>query len=178
MTVQAVPGLPYNTESGFLNTMFPTMMKMDSAGLADTGTRLWVRFQNIPKDVLIWVTTRDVRAGTTQYSETSARAVLTVADSSGNGQLTPVRASINGLAQIPVVNGVATATWEVVSANPVTLQDISFGVAVSAQTANPGQGLVSIAAGLGPVALSRILFGRSPHSCTAEPRFPHLLSRI
>lgn len=150
MTVQATPGLTYNTESGFLNTLFPTLMKMDSAGLADTGTRLFVRFQNVPKDVLIWVTTRDVRAGTTQYSELSARAVLTAADASGNGPLTPVRPSILGLAQIPVVNGTAMAVWEVISASPATLQDISFGVALSAQTANPGQGTVLATAGLAP----------------------------
>lgn len=151
MTVQSVPGLRYNTESGFLNTQFPNVMKMDTAGLADTGTRLWVRFQNIPKDVLVWVTTRDVKAGTTQYSELSARAILTLADANGNGPLTPVRPSLNGLSQIPVVNGVATAVWEVISANPVTLQDISFGVAISAQTANPGQGTVTMAAGLAPL---------------------------
>lgn len=150
MTVQAVPGLPYNTESGFLNTLFPNAMKMDTAGLADTGTRLLARFQNVPKDVLIWVTTRDVRAGTTQYSETSARAILTTSDASGIGPLTPVKASINGLAQIPVVNGTATAVWEVVSASPVALQDISFGVAISAQTASPGQGTVLVTAGMAP----------------------------
>jgi uncharacterized protein (TIGR03437 family) len=151
MTVQAVPGLLYNTESGFLNTLFPSVMKMDSAGLADTGTRLYVQFKNVPKDVLIWVTTRDVRPGTTQYSETNARAILTIADDNGGGPLTPVRASLNGLAQIPVVNGTATAVWEVVSANPATLQDISFGVAISAQTANPGQGMVTAKAGLAPI---------------------------
>ena len=150
MTVQAVPGLPYNTESGFLNTLFPNAMKMDTAGLADSGTRLLARFQNVPKDVLIWVTTRDVRAGTSQYSESSARALLTSADASGAGPLTPVKPSISGLAQIPVVNGTATAVWEVVSASPVALQDISFGVAVSAQTANPGQGTVLVTAGLAP----------------------------
>jgi uncharacterized protein (TIGR03437 family) len=126
-------------------------MKMDSAGLADTGSRLWVRFQNVPKDVLIWVTTRDVRAGTTQYSDVSTRALLTAADANGNGPLTPIRPSINGLAQIPVVNGTATAVWEVVSANPLTLQEISFGVAISAQTANPAQGSVSMTAGLAPL---------------------------
>lgn len=150
MTVQAVPGLPYNTESGFLNTLFPNAMKMDTAGLADNGTRLLARFQNVPKDVLIWVTTRDVRAGTTQYSETSARAILTTADADGVGPLTPIKPSINGLSQIPVVNGTATAVWEVISASPVALQDISFGVAISAQTANPGQGTVLVTAGMAP----------------------------
>jgi uncharacterized protein (TIGR03437 family) len=153
MTVQATPGLPYNTESGFLNTLLPNQMKMDSAGLADAGTRLLARFQNVPKDVLIWVTTRDVRAGTTQFSETQPRAILTSADVNGVGALTPVKASINGLAQIPVVNGTATAVWEVISANPVRLQDISFGVAISAQTANPGQGTVMVTAGLAPLAV-------------------------
>jgi uncharacterized protein (TIGR03437 family) len=150
MTVQAVPGLPYNTESGFLNTLFPNAMKMDTAGLADNGTRLLARFQNVPKDVLLWVTTRDVRAGTSQYSELSARAILTSVDANGVGPLTPVKPSINGLAQIPVVNGTATAVWEVISASPVELQDISFGVAISAQTANPGQGTVLVTAGLAP----------------------------
>lgn len=151
MTVQPVPGLPYNTESGFLNTLFPGVMSMDTAGLADTGSRLYVQFRNVPKDVLIWVTTRDVRPGTTQYSDIAARAILTAADANGGGPLTPVKPSINGMAQIPVVNGVATAFWEVVSANPVMLQDVSFGVALSAQTANPGQGTVTAVGGLGPI---------------------------
>jgi uncharacterized protein (TIGR03437 family) len=153
MTVQATPGLPYNTESGFLNTLLPNQMKMDSAGLADAGTRLLARFQNVPKDVLIWVTTRDVRAGTTQFSETQPRAILTSADVNGLGDLTPVKPSINGLAQIPVVNGTATAVWEVISANPVRLQDISFGVAISAQTASPAQGTVLVSAGMAPLAV-------------------------
>ncbi|HYO80351.1 MAG TPA: hypothetical protein VES20_03050, partial [Bryobacteraceae bacterium] len=151
MTVQATPGLPYNTESGFLNTLFPNTMSMDVAGLASTGTRLLARFQNVPKDVLIWVSTRDVRSGTSQHSELQARAVLTTADANGLGPLTPIKPTINGLSQIPVVNGVATAVWEVISANPVTLQDISFGVAISAQTANPGQGTVLVTAGLAPL---------------------------
>jgi uncharacterized protein (TIGR03437 family) len=153
MTVQATPGMPYSTESGFLNTLFPNQMKMDSAGLADTGTRLLARFENVPKDVLIWVSTRDVRAGTTQFSETQPRAILTSADTNGGGPLTPVKPSINGLAQIPVVNGFATAVWEVISASPVRLQDISFGAAISAQTANPGQGTVQVRAGLAPLAV-------------------------
>jgi uncharacterized protein (TIGR03437 family) len=151
MTVQPVPGLPYNTESGFLNTLFPSVMNMDTAGLADTGSRLYVQFRNVPKDVLIWVTTRDVRPGTTQYSDVSARAILTTADANGGGPLVPVKASLNGLSQIPVVNGTATAVWEVISANPAVLQDISFGVAISAQTANPGQGAVTAVGGLGPI---------------------------
>ena len=155
MTVQAVPGLLYITESGFLNTLFPNDLKMDAAGLADSGTRLIARFQNVPKDVLIWVTTRDTKAGTTQYSETTARAILTTADANGLGPLTPVKPSINGLSQIPVVNGTATAVWEVVSASPAVLQDISFGVAISAQTANPGQGTVMVTAGMGPWAAPR-----------------------
>ena len=33
--------------------------------------RLYVQFRNVPKDVLIWVTTRDVRPGTTQHSDVS-----------------------------------------------------------------------------------------------------------
>ena len=41
--------------------------------------------------------------------------------------------------------------WEVISANPAVLQDISFGVAISAQTASPGQGAVTAVGGLGPI---------------------------
>jgi uncharacterized protein (TIGR03437 family) len=172
MTVQAVPDLAYNTESGFLNTLFPGVMKMDTAGLADTGTRLWVRFQNVPKDVLIWVTVRDVRAGTTQFSELNPRAMLTVADANAAGAFVPVRASINGLAQVPVVNGTATAVWEIVSANPMTLQDVSFGVSISAQIANPAQGLVTITGGLGPVVSQSVAIASIPAFKQPENSMP------
>ena len=174
MTVQAVPGLSYGTETGFLNTLLPDLTQMNLAGLADSGTRLIARFQNIPKNVLLWASVRDTRAGTTQYSESSPRAVLTTADSNGLGPFTPPAITVNGLSQLAVLNGTATAVWEIVSASPASIQDVSFQLSVTAQTANPAQGTALVTAGLGPWQLPDLSSAPIPlfqAGTTAVPAF-------
>ena len=147
VTVQPVPGLRNATETGFFNSVFPTANSMHMAGLADNGTRLRVKFTNIPKDILIWVSVRDVKTGTTDFSDTIPRAILTATDPNGAGALAPMKAGVGGMAQLVVGTGTATAVWEVVSGSPDTIQDISFSVAFSAQTAAPGQGTVMVTGG-------------------------------
>ncbi len=52
---QNIPGAIYNTETGFYNPSFSTN-GLGAAGLADSGTRLIARFNNVPAGVQLYVT--------------------------------------------------------------------------------------------------------------------------
>jgi uncharacterized protein (TIGR03437 family) len=130
---QAVPGASFHTESGFLNGTFPQTNSMNQAGLADSGTRLKVVFENVPDNVSISVSTRDAAAGTTGYSGIAPKALLTSTDVSGGGLFNLSQSfSGDGLYQLTVQNGTAMAVWEVVSSDPAVTEDISFSVVLVA----------------------------------------------
>lgn len=150
-TVQAVPGVSYGTESGLFNSLLPAQTNMNAAGLADSGTRLRIRIQNIPQNVSVWVTGRDVQNGTTGYSADSPKALLTAADANGAGPLTPQRSQTGAFVLLPVTNGSATAVWEVINSDPNLLEDFSFAIAVTAQGSTPGQGTAVISGNLAPL---------------------------
>jgi len=84
----SVPGQVFNSESGFVNTATGT------AGVADTGTRLMARFNNVPAGIRLFVSVTSVGGalGTGQGlvttagpSSTNAGAVLVSADPNGAG---------------------------------------------------------------------------------------------
>jgi uncharacterized protein (TIGR03437 family) len=151
-TVQATPGLNYGTESGFFNNLLPSTTGMNLAGLADTGTRLRIVFRNVPAGAGIWVSARDVANGTTGYSAANAKALLTGADGNGLGPLTVLVPQTGAYVEIPVVNGTASADWEVINADPSILESFSFSVALTATTSSPAQGIATIAGGIAPLA--------------------------
>ncbi len=150
-TIQAVPGVRYNTESGLFNSLLPSATGMNAAGLADSGTRLRIRLQNIPSGISVWVSPREIAAGTTGYNPDAAKALLTAADNLGAGALTVQKPVSGSYVQIPVTGGVATAVWEVVSSDPAEMEDFSFSVAITA-AASPGQGTAAVSGALGPLA--------------------------
>jgi len=111
---QNVPGFPYNTESGFYAPELFTGTPI--VGLADTGTRLLLRFNNLGAGVHIFVQTT-VPLDAPGQSASSVGACATVSSGSsgltgscsqppqppapvtegiGNGQLTLVSADVNG----------------------------------------------------------------------------------
>jgi hypothetical protein len=83
----ADPSLSTVVESGFFNTAFSTTNGLNRAGRADTGTRLRARFNNIPANVRVYVSTHslapsgdacgnnDTTARWCRGGETSSRAV-------------------------------------------------------------------------------------------------------
>jgi uncharacterized protein (TIGR03437 family) len=154
-TIQATPGLNYATESGFFNSTLPATTDLNTAGLADSGTRLRVVFQGVPANVLLWVSVRDVPNGTTGYSADNPKALLTTSDANGAGPIDVPVPTSGSYVQVPVSEGTGTAVWEVVGADPTAVEDISFSVAVTGPTpgsaAIPGQGTVMIAGGLAPL---------------------------
>ena len=148
---QAIPGYPYLTETGFFNDQFPAVNGLNTIGLADTGTRLQVVFNQIPAGVQLWASTRDV-AGTTGYSDDAPKALLTTTqDSSGSGEFSAVPAVVSGLALLPASNGSASATWEVVSDDPAAVEDLVFSIVLTAQSGAVSTGTATVTAELAPV---------------------------
>jgi len=157
-TGQNVPGTIYNSESGFITPA------VTSAGLADYGTRLTAVFNSVPTGVRIFVSTTNIQNtfANTQYPTTApapgiattwsqgaqyfAELVLSGTAGDSNG-FPPIQAStvqVNGspytyLAELPVVNGTATAVWEVITTNTAASETFTFGV-WQQFTANPGAG--------------------------------------
>jgi uncharacterized protein (TIGR03437 family) len=129
-----MPGWRYGTESGFYNPDVNSTTGIESAGLADSGTRLRVVFKNVPRNVTLWASTRDVQPGTSRYATAEARAILTDSDAKGVGAFSTATTRIPGFAPIGVsADGYATAVWEVVSSDPDVVEEISFAIAVSSK---------------------------------------------
>jgi len=151
----------------------------NSPGVASSGTRLAARFANIPAGVRLYVTTTSVAQGTTTASQ--AQAILVNADPNGaggtiltSGSTTPLTGitatatltcaglrpgTIGGgsganAVELPVVNGTAVATWEIVGSDPSIIEDAFFLVAVAAtaNTANnlPGLGTSTVTGNFAP----------------------------
>lgn len=123
-TPQNIPGgFAFNTESGFGFDGLP------GAGLADSGTRFRTIFRNIPPGVNVWVATASFGASPTSM------AVLVPSET---GAYSPVASTTTLLGvdvvQLPVVNGTATAVWEVTASDPYAIESFSFGVIVTSST--------------------------------------------
>jgi uncharacterized protein (TIGR03437 family) len=133
VTGQSQPGASYRTESGFFNPLFPKELYLSQLGLADSGTRLRVVFDGIPENVLVWAGVREAETGSTDYSPANPRALLTYTNPLGGGTFSYSYPWSGDFAQLYVERGSATATWEIVTANPDKLETISFVIAITAQ---------------------------------------------
>jgi len=181
---QNVPGGIYNTESGFYNST-PSILSgsstngLDRAGLADHGTRLMARFANVPAGVSLYATlypvgscsdcgpgglpaVNSVKTASTSLSDLQMARLIST-DSNGAGAFSAVigtnsftSPSTAPTAPISLNNGSGMAVWEVLSANPLTVQTYEFGIAVSyvANTSNnlPGIGSATVAGSFAPLS--------------------------
>jgi len=133
-----------SSETGYVNT--PILGT--KTGVADTGTRLLVRFANIPQGVRLFVTVGQTVNGTTLGS----RGVLvSVTDPTGIGGSVgfPVVGTVSysancghsgilsdswydKMVEVPLYGGAGSATWEITAAtsNP-PLETVAFGIEVA-----------------------------------------------
>ncbi|HME09209.1 MAG TPA: SBBP repeat-containing protein, partial [Bryobacteraceae bacterium] len=151
---QSTPGKVYNTESGFVNaTLVP------GAGLADSGTRLFLQISAVPTGVNAYVSV---------FPEGSTNARLVSTDSNGAGPISPIAGSSlfgGTYSQVPISNGLGIAVWEVLTANPSALETLTFDLVLTGVTQS----------GLGPVVLKGTLGPLSPINTSSAsaplPRF-------
>jgi hypothetical protein len=150
VAIQNTPGTIYNSESGFISTLSPAI----NAGLADYGTRLKAVFNNVPAGVRLFVSTTNISNNFTGTPTAPAGTVTTTSfaqlvlsetapDSFNSAPVVSSTTTVSGtvtttnLAEIPVVNGSATAVWEVINTNPSASETLNFGLWATF-TANPG----------------------------------------
>jgi len=181
VTPQSVPGFIYNTESGY----YPGTVTYGSGfqiGLADNATRLKAVFNNVPAGVNLWVSTVNIQNGTAQNnasitgSEYGAFFSVPATDTADYGDSVFAPNSHGGVSpvvQLPVVNGSATATWEVFASSALATDTFNFGVWVTS-TANvsgnsPAPGTGTVNGGYGTVYTSAV--GGVASSTLQIPRF-------
>ncbi|HEU0120520.1 MAG TPA: hypothetical protein VFQ91_08350 [Bryobacteraceae bacterium] len=162
---QNIPGLLYNTESGFFDTRLPLTSALSVAGSADSGTRLRLNIENIPKNILVWVSIRDAETGTRNYDADNPKALLTYSNPNGDGPFSPVSPYIPGWSQIYVDGGKAQAVWEIVSADPTALDRVSFRIALTSQ-GSAGTGAATLRGSIAP-----FLEGTTTTALSVVPRF-------
>jgi hypothetical protein len=145
--VQTVPGKIYNSEGGF-------QIPGSSVGIADFGTRLKAVFNNVPAGVRLFVSSTNVvndffnngvvqppptGDSTNSFAQLVASETGAFAPQTGNTSIT-IGTTIysNTLVEIPVVNGTATAVWEVVNTNPSAIEGQSNTTTTSTTQNNTG----------------------------------------
>jgi uncharacterized protein (TIGR03437 family) len=152
---QDTPGYLYSTESGFYNDSFPAENGMNLTGLAETGTRLRVVFDHIPTGVQLWASVRDV-LGTTGYDATAPKAMLTyTSDATYGGPFSEMNAWVPGYAQLFPDGSKASATWEIVAADPTLVESLVFSIALTAQGGSVVTGTANMTATIAPLAIAR-----------------------
>jgi uncharacterized protein (TIGR03437 family) len=167
---QNIPGAIFNSESNFVLPV----ASGQTAGLTDSGTRLKAQFNNVPAGVRLFVSVANVQTnglpvtappvigGSAANTGTAGYAQLTSGETAAFSAVasTALAGSVP-VVEIPVINGMATAVWEVINTNPNTNDTFRFGVYTS-YTANPGQN--SPTPGLATVNLS---YAAAPPSFSA-----------
>ncbi len=170
---QNLPGYPYNTETGFFNGSalnanlgflfqpsppFPATYGLSLAGKADSGTRIYFRFSPVPAGVQLFVPVKLPLAAGAQ----TGVAVLTAAAFNGSGLYSPVTGNSTGLASLPVIDGVATAVYEVLSTDTNKLETLNLPVAAAFLANVAAPGVIHVEYGFMPLSLARLLDPASP----------------
>jgi len=183
---QNVPSI-YLSESGIILPIAAGQ----TAGLTDFGTRLKAQFNNVPAGVRLFVSVSNVlsdalpvpipavpggrtaNVGPTGFAQLTAgetaafSAVAATNTAPGTSGSVPVT-------EIPVVNGAATAVWEVINTDPATIKNLKFAVYAS-YTANPalnrpapGTVTVNLSYAAAPPSFTA---GAAPSGTLPVPRF-------
>jgi hypothetical protein len=179
-------------ESGFFNTGFTATNGLNRAGRSDTGTRLQVRFNNVPANVRIYVTTHALSnaainnaTGAQQNGggETSALAAgyavantlgtpsTIILNPTGTGEIGPLGGNVArypagaaaGLIEVPITAGSGSFVWEVFGQDPNSIDTLSFAVALAFRNANnPGLGQMTVNGSFAPVSSVNTMNASAP----------------
>jgi hypothetical protein len=167
---ESLPGVVYNTESGFVRQSLFNASSTPGVGIANAATRVVARFTNVPNGTRLFVSTGSVSVAGSEGDTGNASAQLVTADINGGGggggtssgafipvaQLVTLRCGVTTAAgaEVALTAGSGMAVWEVTSANPSTIDTLHFllSVAFAANTPNnlPGLGAASVSGNFAP----------------------------
>jgi len=162
---QNQPGTSYNTESAFYNSAWSgatscsggatlncyngtgnVLGNLTGAGLADSGTKLIARFNNVPAGVVLYV---NVAQNATSTAGTTASLISTDVNGANgswpNSVVAQTTSAGGGVAPVTLNNGSGVAVWEVTAANSQAIDKLGF-YAYVAYTANPAANLPGLGA--------------------------------
>jgi len=162
---QAVPGNIYNTESGF-TSLATGMGTTNTYGYADSATRLKAVLNNIPAGVNVYASLASSGSPNVTTAGTGGADAVLITGEAGAVINTPATntdfcrpSEIGGgcassMAQLAVVNGTATAVWEVTGANALQTDSyfvwITFNYSANAAQNSPPPGTATITGGFAP----------------------------
>ncbi|HWP84321.1 MAG TPA: hypothetical protein VNN17_03985 [Terriglobia bacterium] len=159
-------GFPYQTESGFYNRNLPP--PDGTAGLADHGTRLIARFNNVPNMVQVMVQTNP-SSGTV-----SAQLINTDINGAGPFSAIPPTTSLPGMGNVfpvPIVGGTGRAVWEIINSDPQATETLpilvtTFFTSGGTFPTSPPIGTSTVTGSLAPLSTVN-----TSSSSTPIPRF-------
>ncbi|MEZ5366197.1 MAG: hypothetical protein R2748_28640 [Bryobacterales bacterium] len=147
-------------QSGFFNPSFPSTNGLDQAGLADHGTRLMARFDNMPAGVQVYV------AESLQNGALQARMT---ANPEGPFTLPPAD-GLPGLQEVLLQDGSGQAVWEIVKSDPAVIEDLPIPV-FFAWVARPSDNLPALGTATVNGRLAPLSTGASSSAAAPIPRF-------
>ncbi len=161
---QSYPGWAYFSETGFFNPSFPTIANrgnLGMAGLADSGTRIIVKFAGVPTGVSLFT---DAVVRLTSGEDTSG--VLRRIESE-RAAFVPATANEYGLVPVSVdpPTGELYAVYEVLEASPAMVEGAEIPVYVAYVTHGDGKA----AAGTALVSVHLAPEGTAGHASFTEP---------
>lgn len=175
---QNMSGFHYGTESGFFNgassdpgvplpalpatTKFPALRGVDRAGAADFGTRISIRFSNVPPEVDFYLPVETPLL--VNFSRTGS-AVMVQSDSQG-GMKRVTGGARYGLAKMTRSGDTATAIYEVVSSDSDLIESLMIPIVIVYSQTMGGAGPVRMTASIAPSGGAT-----GPDSTSVIPRF-------
>ncbi|MGJ5817712.1 InlB B-repeat-containing protein [Paludibaculum fermentans] len=149
-------GTIYNSETGFYSPAFPATNKLNTAGLADFGSRIQADFTNLPAGATLYVAAVPVTFTNGVPAPNGGAQLRARLISSATGAFAPVTATeiLDGIpaAAIPITQGSAQAVWEVLQNNPGALDNVDFPLWISYPANTVGLGTASVNLRQGPVS--------------------------
>jgi len=150
-------GGQYFTETGFYNQNFTSTNGLSKAGLADTGTRLMLRFAGLPAGAQIFVGVYEATAGPVPKTAATSRVRLVSTDASGAGAFSAVSATSGGYyAPVAITTGAGIAVYEVMNGDPLSQEDIEVPIVVAftsnTATNTPGLGTATVTGSFAPLS--------------------------
>jgi hypothetical protein len=165
-------GTPTNTAPSPDNTSRVAGQSSRTLGLADHGTRLIARFNNVQNGVQIWVTSiAPVLSINAPGTPRTGTATLTTSDANGAGGFgLAAGEAADPFVQVPIVGGTGQAVWEIINADTTALERVEIEVVFvwTANTTNnlPALGTSTVNGNLAPLSTTA-----TASSSASIPRF-------
>jgi hypothetical protein len=183
-------GFPFQTETGFYKAAaggyWPSTFQNGTIavgtsggalGLADHGTRLIVRFNNVQNGLQVWVGNSvqvfTIQGGTNTSSLRTGTARLVQSNPNGDGPFSAAAVGATtggGINQVSIVGGVGQAVYEIINADTTAIERVQIPVVI-AYTANTSANLPSLGTSTANGNLAPISTVATASTTAALPRF-------